>query len=160
MMILGIDPGLSGAIAIYENGKVQETFVMPVIKVTKTKREIDLVSLVSILKTVSTDSHAFLEKVHAMPGQGVSTMFKMGRTYGMIEAILATLAIPYTLVAPRAWTKEMHQGVIGDKPKAKSLMACKRLFPSVNLLATDRSRVAHDGIVDAVLIASYGSKRV
>src|SRR5690606_32695458 len=104
MRICGLDPGLTGGIAIIsEDGIVVEP--MPAIDGV-----LDLGAIVRTLKF--HEPHiAYLEKVGARPGQGVSGMFKFGRVFGSLEGILAGLGIPYRLVTPNQWTKRMHQGV-------------------------------------------------
>lgn len=156
--VLGIDPGLKGAYAIIgPHGVLVEP--MPTVGDGKL---LDLHAIASWFRAHSGEiDMAFLEQVSAMPKQGVSSTFKFGRVYGAIEGILAACGIPYTLVSPRRWCAEMHQGVEGAvDPKEKSRIAAKRLFPSVNLLASDLSRVPHSGMVDAVLIAAFGARQM
>lgn len=161
-MFIGVDAGLDGAaVAIDDRGKIIFQHVMPTLG--KEKRQLSLVGLHAIFRSfaeclIPIDS-CCLEFVASRPGMGAPSVFKFGRTYGATEALLIANSIPYTLVTPKVWTREMHQGIEGDEPKAKSKIAISRLFPEVNLLATERSRVAHDGLIDALLIAEYARRK-
>lgn len=154
-MIMGIDPGLNGGIAIIS--KYDGVIVEPMPKKDETN-EIDLEELSRLLKDFSLDiKMAYLEKVHAMPKQGVSSTFKFGKGFGAVEALLIAHKIPYRLITPQAWQKIMHKGESrAQGPKQRSLRVAKRLFPRVNFLKSERSRVDHDGLIDAILIAEYG----
>lgn len=104
--------------------------------------------------------HAVFERVHAMPGQGVSSMFTFGKNVGTIEGILKAYRVPYSTVTPQTWQKEIHVGI--DKkldPKERSRQAAVRLFPHSDFRKSDRCKKAHDGIVDAVLIAEYARRK-
>ena len=158
MIYLGIDPGLDGALAaIYEDGRV-EIFDTPTVtvKVTKgNKREYDLSTLTGWLRAWNLGPHvlrAAIEKVHAMPGQGVTSMFSMGYGLGW-EWALAALCIPFQRVAPQTWQKVM----LADEGKGKDAarLQAQRLFPGY---ATLFARKKDDGRADAVLIAEYGRR--
>lgn len=99
---------------------------------------------------------ACVEKVGAMPGQGVTSMFNFGKSAGYIEGVLAGLGIPYQLITPQRWKKEytLHNS------KQKSIEVCKRLFPEVNLLPTPRSKVPSDGMAEALLMAEYARRKL
>ncbi len=159
-LFLGIDPGMSGGFAVVnERGEFVDSFPTPVVG-----KSLDIPAILLWVHTYHDPQYsgykimsAVLEQVGAFPGQGVSSMFKFGRVYGIAEGILAALEIPYTLVTPQAWTKRMHVGVEGAglEPKVKSNVAVKRLFPKANLHLTPRSKKPHDGVVDAILMAEY-----
>lgn len=146
--VCAIDPGLKGAIAFIQGDEIV-THVMPTIE-----NQIDIHALSDLLLD-SKVNLCVIEKVGSMPKQGVTSMFNFGKTCGLIEGVVAAYRIPYLLVAPQTWQKVMLKDVKGEDPKKRALIACKRLLPSVNLLATERSRVPHDGIVDALLMAKY-----
>lgn len=109
-----------------------------------------------------------VEKVHAIFGTGAGATFEFGRSAGIAEGIVCACAVPYQLIAPKIWQKEMWQGVdkvikAGKKStdtKATSLIAVKRLFPTVSLTDPNKPRSIkpHDGIVDALLLAEYGRR--
>lgn len=153
MIILGIDPGASGALAIIDSadlGRV-EIFDMPSVQIKRGTRMVNQVSapmLAEILRDKKID-RAMLEKVGAMPGQGVSSMFAFGRAAGVVEGVLAGLEIPVTLVTPQEWQK--HMRVVGGKDGARS-RASQIFSKDVNFFL----RKKDDGRADAALIASYG----
>jgi crossover junction endodeoxyribonuclease RuvC len=153
MIIMGIDPGISGAIAIYDTS-CGDVIVedMPTVEVTrngKVKREVSP-QLLSEAIAAAFANQAFLERVGAMPGQGVSSTFSFGRTVGMIEGVLATLNIPTTIVPPTTWQRKLN--VRGGKDGARE--RAMQLFPKQASLF---SRKKDDGRADAALIAYYGS---
>ena len=98
MKIIGIDPGLSGAIAILENNKVLNLFDMPVMaEGKKNKRQLNSALLVNLIKeniNQNDDVYIVVEQVNAMPGQGVTSMFNFGHTFGAIKGICAALELP------------------------------------------------------------------
>lgn len=98
---------------------------------------------------------ACVEKVGAHPGQGVTSMFSFGQSYGFILGVLAALGIGVQLVPPGTWKKEFS--LIG-KDKAASVEVCKRLFPGVNLLPTEKCRKDSDGMAEALLLACYARR--
>ena len=104
MKIIGIDPGLSGAIAILENNKVLHLFDMPVMSEgKKNKRQLNSAQLVKLLKDNiedKDDSCVVVEQVNAMPGQGVTSMFNFGQTFGAIKGICAALGFPIFFCPP------------------------------------------------------------
>jgi crossover junction endodeoxyribonuclease RuvC len=151
--ILGIDPGASGAlVCLCTKTGVLDVFDMPTVQIkrgTRLVRQVNAALLVDIIKEAKPD-RAFVEAVHAMPGQGVSSMFAFGRALGVIEGALAGLNISQTLVPPAEWTK--HMRVKGGKDGARNRAI--ELYPiHSNLFA----RVKDDGRADAALIATYGA---
>jgi len=110
MIILGIDPGLSGALAFLDTATgiiaVEDMPTVTVMRNRKEKREVSpqLVAAMVVKRHVEA---AFLEKVNAMAGQGVSSVFSFGRSAGIIEGVLAAFDIPFTLVTPQSWQKAM-----------------------------------------------------
>ena len=141
---IGIDPGKSGALALLtEDGQCT---VVPFQESAYT----------AILKAASGPSSVCcLEKVGAMPGQGVVSMFNFGHNLGYIEGLLQAFDIPYQLVPPQTWKKEFS--VTSDKNT--SIEVCRKLFPHVSLLPTARSRKPSDGMAEAILIAEYARRR-
>lgn len=148
--ILGIDPGLSGALCFM--GK-EESFVtdMPVFEVMrnkKKKREINLQAVVGLISQHNI-SHCYFEKVGAMPGQGVTSMFAMGRGVGNLEGILAAFSVPVTYVTPQKWKKSL--GVTGNKDESRK--RASELMPD---MAEYWPLKKHDGRAESALIAYYG----
>lgn len=163
MRILGIDPGYSGGLALINEDKMWLTAAMPVRKIKATKREIDEPELVQLIKDMKPD-HVFLEKVGAMPRQGVASMFNFGTGWGIVRGILTALDIEYTLVRPQQWQKVMFKDVERPKnkrdwdTKAAARGQCKLLWPNYDFRKSDRSRKPHEGICDAALIAEYARR--
>lgn len=153
MIILGIDPGLNGAIAEYdtETGHVV-IHDMPTMEVTRNgrkKREVNAQLLSQVIASAYAKK-AVVERVGAMPGQGVTSVFSFGRSIGIVEGILAAYDIPTTIVVPTVWQKavSMRGGKDGSRERAT------QLFPAqANLF----SRKKDDGRSDAALIAYYGA---
>ena len=152
MWIMAIDPGLNGAICLM-NDRGHYIFLKPMPKTEK--GEVDYEHLAWILATYNV-SKVFLEKAQPMTKQGVSSMFNYGKHFGILIGLLTAFKIPFHLVPPQAWTRKMHVVPKQGSAKEKSLAAARRLFPDESFLATARSRVPHDGMVDAALIAEYG----
>ena len=151
MKIVGIDPGLSGALACIGR---QTLLVrpMPVIKLTK-GQDLDGAEIKNFL-IMEQPNLVVIEQVNAMPGQGVTSMFNFGKSFGRLMGICEGLEIPYELVRPQAWKKSM--GIGGDKSSA--IQKAKQLFPAVSLLPTPRCKKDHDGMAEALLLAEYGRR--
>lgn len=157
MIICGIDPGFTGAIATIEDGQGY-VIDMPIIKTVKkakngktsTKSELDGVGVRSFLEK-ENPSHVFIEKAQTMPDQGVASSGRYMDSYGQIKGICIGLGLPYTLVHPRTWKKLIMHDM--GKEKGESIVRAKQLFPSVDLpLKKDH------GKADALLIAEYGRR--
>lgn len=158
MQIIGIDPGKSGAVVSInlDTHAVCSKQITPMIKVGKSRQEYDIAEMSNILRTLSeSGAKVFIERQQARPGQGVSSMFTTGVGYGIWLGICGGLQLPIEVVSPRSWTKELLRGVPGEG-KGRNILAAKRLFPDQDLRKSDRARVPHDGICDALLIAEYG----
>lgn len=157
MIIIGIDPGLDGAIATMSGSRITVR-IMPTLKSTKTKRILDENKICQFLEQRrKVIGHVFVEKVHAMPGQGVTSTFNFGAGWGIIWGILVGLHIPRSLVHPATWKKVICK----DMPKGSkdaSIIVAKRLWPDVSLLPTPRCRKDSDGMADALCIAEYGKR--
>lgn len=168
---IGIDIGSKGAIAIFIDGELEMYCAIPI----GVDRKCDVAAFSELISDwigKDDDIHCVIEDLHSIYGTGAASNFTFGWVNGVTEAILATWAIPYTKVQAKKWQKEMWEGVrpvqinTGKKDKkglpkyktdtkATSLLAAKRLFPDEDFLATTRSKVPHDGIVDAILLAEY-----
>jgi len=152
--VLGIDVGLNGAIAIVEGDQLIEVHDMPTFTVernAKNKRMVNAAELARLIRQ-SAPASAYLERLSAMPGQGVTSMFSMGQSLGVVLGILAALDIPTTTIPPRTWQKaiDVPQGKDGSRYRAA------QLFPAH---AAKFARVKDDGRSDAALIAAYGASR-
>ena len=156
MIYIGIDPGLSGAIAFLDTEKgVLSINDMPTLEVkrnNKAKKEVSPIGVAIFLGQTRDVSRAVLERVGAMPGQGVTSVFSFGRSVGIIEGVLATMLIPVDIVTPQAWQKAA--GVRGGKDGSR-LRACE-LFPNYAELF---ARKKDDGRADAALMAWYAATK-
>jgi crossover junction endodeoxyribonuclease RuvC len=154
-MILAIDPGAKGALAFFDMEKgVLNIVDCPTVEVkrgAKVKTEISP-QMVSGIIASRSPTLAILEKVGAMPNQGVSSMFQFGRGVGMYEGVLAALQIPVTYVTPQAWQKEMN--VRGGKDGSRARAA--ELYPAYASLFAKKK---DDGRADAALMAYWGALR-
>ena len=145
---IGIDPGLSGAIALIRNGEYAECWDMPTMgRGSGNKQQINAAAVGKILRECPP-CMAYMELVGAMPGQGVSSMFNFGKAAGAALGALGALQIPVTEITPQRWKKGF--GLIGkDKDMARTM--AQQLMPSAPL-----SLKKHCGRADALLIALYG----
>jgi crossover junction endodeoxyribonuclease RuvC len=154
VIVLGIDPGLSGALALYNTSEGTVDIIdMPVLEIVrngKKKREVSAQALANQLVGRNVTA-AFLERVNAMTGQGVTSVFSFGRSSGIVEGVLAAYDIPTTLVTPQAWQKVVGQRAGKDGSRERAM----QLFPAQADLF---QRKKDDGRSDAVLIAYYGAK--
>jgi crossover junction endodeoxyribonuclease RuvC len=152
---LGIDPGASGAIAVLsEEGHFVKVIDMPVIEVKVGKSIKRRVSAPLLAHEIGLyqNSTAILEQVSAMPGQGVSSMFAFGESYGIIKGVLAAFNISTHLVTPGAWKKSMELNASKDGSRAKAI----EMWPE---RALDFKRVKDDGRAEACLIAEFGRRK-
>lgn len=148
-MIVGIDPGRSGALVLIKSmGGYIDHLNMPTIKVG-TKSRVNGAAVAAWLRKCDVD-HAYLEQVGAMPGQGTASMFTFGHAAGVVEGVLQGLSIPYTLVTPQAWKKSA--GLIGSDKDASRSRAIQ-LFPELRALD---AKAKGQAIADALLIARHG----
>jgi len=158
----GVDPGHDGAIAIVDqNGKVVDLRPMPLIT-GKDRDEFDLPAICDALIGLHPDKTRFVTVERSQPlpkgmGGGIAN-FARGVARGFAW-MLTALRIPYQLVSPQTWQREMHTGTMGEDTKQKSIVAAQRLFPGVSLIRTARSKKAHDGFADALLLAEFGRRR-
>jgi crossover junction endodeoxyribonuclease RuvC len=156
MYIVGIDPGLKGGIAFYHpNQLVTErtpTVAVPYMKKGKksTRNDMDLNAICEMMEPFEI-SHVFLEKVSAMPGQGVTGMFRFGQNLGQWQGLLAGLGLEFTMVTPQMWKKQA--GLI-KATKGQSVDTARTLWPEN---AVDfKYKTADEGRAEAALIARYG----
>ena len=158
MICVGIDIGVSGAIAVlFDSGDVHiEDMPTIVVSGSKTKTEVNPVPLARIMRTLRAehkDLHVVAEVVHAFPKQGVVSVFNFGRSAGVTHGILAALQIPYTLVQPARWKAAIMAGM--GKEKEASVVRALQLFPGLeSKLITERGRKI-DGRADALLMAYW-----
>ncbi len=145
---IGIDPGCSGAVVVLQDDTVVAWALMPTIKVGSSTR-VNGTALAAFLQPYR-GSHAWLEQVHAMPGQGTASMFTFGHAAGVAQGVIQALGIPCTLIAPQVWKR--RAGLIGkDKDAARSRAI--QLWPQWRELdAKGRGQA----LADAALMARVG----
>lgn len=153
--IIGIDPGASGAVAILqENGSLVQVFDMPTVQILvggKNKNRISpemLAAEIRLYKVHATK--AYIEQVSAMPGQGVTSMFSFGESFGLARGVLAGLGIPCELVTPAKWKRDLRLSAGKDISRARAAS----LWPEQ---AQEFKRVKDDGKAEAALIAYWGA---
>ena len=153
MRVLGVDPGAGGAFAMLDTelaALVVCDMPVAVVRVGKTdRRQISETMLAGILMDYEPDC-AWIERVHALPKQGVTSSFSFGLAYGLARGVLAALKVPVTLVTPQEWKRSFRLGP--DKREVRLVAA--RLFPD-NALSF--ARVRDDGRAEAALLALFGA---
>ena len=156
MRIIGIDPGLSGGIAILDDKKVIELFDMPVMPDgKKNKRQLNSALLVKLIKDNIKnleDTVMVVEQVNAMPGQGVTSMFNFGQTFGAIKGICAAIGLPIFFVRPAKWKKYFE---LINSSKDSSRTKAIEMYPSISEQLSKKKDVNKS---DAILIARYYSE--
>ena len=156
MRIFGIDPGLSGGIAILDNNKIKEIFDMPVMPDgKKNKRQLNSALLAQLFKDNIKDIEdtvIIVEQVNAMPGQGVTSMFNFGQTFGAIKGISAALGLPIFFVRTAKWKK--HFELINSSKDASRTKVIE-MYP---LVSEELSKKKDVNKSDAILIARYYSE--
>ena len=153
MKIIGIDPGLSGAIAVMNDKKVMNMYDMPVMaEGKKNKRQLNSSQLVNIIKeniNEDEDTIVVVEQVNAMPGQGVTSMFNFGQTFGAIKGVCAALKLPIFFVRPSKWKK--HFELINSSKDASRTKVIE-MYPTLSGQLAKKRDVNKS---DAILIAKF-----
>ena len=156
MKIIGIDPGLSGAIAVLENNKVLNIFDIPVMSEgKKNKRQLNSALLVNLIKEnihKEEEVAVVVEQVNAMPGQGVTSMFNFGQTFGALKGICAALELPIFFV--RQKKKKKHFELINSSKDASRTKAIE-MYPKLSNQLSKKKDVNKS---DAILIARFFSE--
>ena len=156
MKIIGIDPGLSGGIAVLENNQVLSIFDMPVMSEgKKNKRQLNSAQLVTLIKEnikSSEDVAVIVEQVNAMPGQGVTSMFNFGQTFGAIKGVCAALRLPIFFVRPSKWKKHFE---LINSSKDSSRTKAIEMYPALSNQLAKKKDVNKS---DAILIARFYSE--
>ena len=133
MLIIGIDPGISGSICFFENGKIIDVIEMPTMNEgKKNKKQVNGAQIYNELKkrinkNNQTDKiRVVIEKVSAMPGQGVTSMFNFGQSFGILKGICSAMQIPMYFVRPAKWKK--YYNLINSEKDASRTRAIE-IFP-------------------------------
>ena len=154
MLIIGIDPGISGSICFFEDGKILEVIEMPVMtEGKKNKKQVNGAQIYNeFLKRINNKNdeiRVVIEQVSAMPGQGVTSMFNFGQSYGILKGICSAMQLPMFFVRPAKWKKYFN--LINSQKDASRTRAIE-IFP---YFSTQLSKKKDSNKADAILIASF-----
>ena len=154
MLIIGIDPGISGSICFFEDGKILEVLEMPTMtEGKKSKRQVNGAQIYNeILKRIKgseKEVRVIIEQVSAMPGQGVTSMFNFGQSYGILKGICSAMQLPMFFVRPAKWKKYFN--LINSQKDASRTRAIE-IFP---YFSSQLSKKKDSNKADAILIASF-----
>ena len=155
MLIIGIDPGISGSICFFEDGKILDVLEMPTM--TDGKKNKKQVNGAQIYNEISTKIRAIekqnlrviIEQVSAMPGQGVTSMFNFGQSFGILKGICSAMQLPMYFVRPAKWKK--YFGLIKSEKDASRTKVIE-MFP---YFSSQLSKKKDSNKADAILIASF-----
>ena len=155
MIIFGIDPGVSGAISVLENKKVLEIYDMTtMIDGKKNKKQVNGAQVTNIIKERLNDKKEVVivvEHVNAMPGQGVTSMFNFGQSFGVIKGVSSALNLPIYFIRPTKWKKYFN---LIKTNKDASRTKVIQIYPEIS---NKISRKKDSNKADAILIARYFS---
>ncbi len=155
MLIIGIDPGISGSICFFEDGKILDVLEMPTM--TDGKKNKKQVNGAQIYNEISTkirgiekqNLRVIIEQVSAMPGQGVTSMFNFGQSFGILKGICSAMQLPMYFVRPAKWKK--YFGLIKSEKDASRTKVIE-MFP---YFSSQLSKKKDSNKADAILIASF-----
>lgn len=154
-LTLAIDPGTSGAVALLDGRELIDVWDIPVIEVTRGKskrKEISAQLLAEELKEFAGKASVIVERVHAMPRQGVTSVFGFGRSFGVIEGVIAGLEMPIQYVSPAEWKKHFRLGREKEDSRAMAI----QVWPQ---MAKHFARKKDADRAEAALIGLFGSER-
>ena len=155
MLIIGIDPGISGSICFFEDGKIIEVIEMPTMTDgKKNKKQVNGAQIYNELSTKirgieKQNLRVIIEQVSAMPGQGVTSMFNFGQSFGILKGICSAMQLPMYFVRPAKWKK--YFGLIKSEKDASRTKAIE-MFP---YFSSQLSKKKDSNKADAILIASF-----
>ena len=155
MLIIGIDPGISGSICFLEDGKIIDVIEMPTMaEGKKNKRQVNGSQIYNeisnkIYDISKQDIKVIIEQVSAMPGQGVTSMFNFGQSFGILKGICSAMQLPMYFVRPTKWKK--YFGLINSEKDASRTRAIE-MFP---YFSSELSKKKDSNKADAILIASF-----
>jgi crossover junction endodeoxyribonuclease RuvC len=155
MLVIGIDPGISGSICFFQDGKIINVVEMPTMtEGKKNKKQVNGSQIFNeiserIKKIDKKDIKVVIEQVSAMPGQGVTSMFNFGQSYGILKGICSAMQLPMYFVRPAKWKK--YFSLINSEKDASRTRAIE-IFP---YFSSQLSRKKDSNKADAILIASF-----
>ena len=155
MLIIGIDPGISGSICFFEDGKILDVIEMPTMtEGKKNKKQVNGSQIYNeiskvISKVVEKNVRVVIEQVSAMPGQGVTSMFNFGQSFGILKGICSAMQLPMFFVRPAKWKKYFN--LINSEKDASRTRAIE-IFP---YFSSQLSKKKDSNKADAILLASF-----
>ena len=155
MLVIGIDPGISGSICFFQDGKINDVVEMPtMIEGKKNKKQVNGSQIFNeisyrIKKIDKKDIKVVIEQVSAMPGQGVTSMFNFGQSFGILKGICSAMQLPMYFVRPAKWKKYFN--LINSEKDASRTRAIE-VFP---YFSSQLSRKKDSNKADAILLASF-----
>ena len=155
MLIIGIDPGISGSICFFKDGKILDVIEMPTMTDgKKNKRQVNGSQIYNEIKkkidaVSEEDTRVVIEHVTAMPGQGVTSMFNFGQSFGILKGICSAMRLPMYFVRPAKWKK--YFSLINSEKDASRTRAIE-IFP---YFSSQLSKKKDTNKADAILIASF-----
>ena len=155
MLVIGIDPGISGSICFFQDGKIIDVVEMPtMIEGKKNKKQVNGSQIFNeisfrIKKIDKKDIKVVIEQVSAMPGQGVTSMFNFGQSFGILKGICSAMQLPMYFVRPAKWKKYFN--LINSEKDASRTRAIE-IFP---YFSSQLSRKKDSNKADAILLASF-----
>ena len=158
MLIIGIDPGITGAICFFEDGELKDVIDMPTMASgNKNKKQINGSQIFNeislrIQNYKSENINVIVEQVSAMPGQGVTSMFNFGQSFGVLKGVCAAMQLPIFFVRPAKWKK--HFDLINSSKDASRTKAIE-MYPSISDQLSKKKDVNKS---DAILIARFYSE--
>ena len=155
MLIIGIDPGISGSICFFKNGEILDVIEMPTMtEGKKNKKQVNGAQIYNEIKKRISNNHdtnirVIIEHVTAMPGQGVTSMFNFGQSFGILKGICSAMQLPMFFVRPAKWKKYFN--LINSEKDASRTRAIE-IFPH---FSSQLSKKKDSNKADAILIASF-----
>tara|TARA_B100001093_G_scaffold90070_1_gene82107 strand:+ start:58 stop:552 length:495 start_codon:yes stop_codon:yes gene_type:complete len=155
MLIIGIDPGISGSICFFEDGNILDVVEMPTMaEGKKNKRQVNGAQIFNEIskrvdKSEKQNVRVVIEQVSAMPGQGVTSMFNFGQSFGILKGICSAMQLPMYFIRPAKWKK--YFGLIKSEKDASRTKAIE-MFP---YFSSQLSKKKDSNKADAMLIASF-----
>ena len=155
MLIIGIDPGISGSICFFEDGKILDVVEMPTMtEGKKNKRQVNGSQIyneisIRINGIKKKETRVIIEQVSAMPGQGVTSMFNFGQSFGILKGICSAMQLPMYFVRPAKWKKYFN--LINSEKDASRTKAIE-IFP---YFSSQLSKKKDSNKADAILISSF-----
>ena len=155
MLIIGVDPGISGSICFFQDGKILDVVEMPTMtEGKKNKKQVNGSQIFNEISEIinkfdKNDIRVVIEQVSAMPGQGVTSMFNFGQSFGILKGICSAMQLPLYYVRPAKWKK--YFGLINSEKDASRTRAIE-MFPN---FSSQLSKKKDSNKADAILIANF-----